>query len=51
MKYTAEHQKPVSNIAFTPSAATLESNPDKRYNAMWLRNSSNMYFIELNYNF
>ncbi len=51
MKYTAEHQKPISNVAFNPTAATVESNPDKRYNAMWLRNSGNMYFIELNYNF
>ena len=51
MKYTAEYQKPVSNVNFSPSAATQESNPDKRYNALWIHNSGNMFFVELNYNF
>ena len=51
MKYTAEHHKPVSNIEFQPWQSILDANPDKRFSAEWLRDYSNLYFVELNYNF
>ncbi len=51
MKYTAEHHKPVSNVAFEPWESILVANPDKKFSAEWLRNYSSLYFVELNYNF
>ena len=51
MKYTAEHHKPISNVAFEPYPDTLTQNPDKRFTADWLRKYDNIFYMELNYNF
>jgi len=51
MKYTAERQKPISNIHFDPYPATLTENSDKRFNADWLRKYENIFYVEFNYNF
>lgn len=51
MKYTADHNATISNIQFQPYQSTLDQNPDKRFDALYLRPSSSLYYLELNYNF
>ena len=51
LKYTGEHHKPISGSYFSASNQTRNDNPDKRFEADWLRQSSNLFYFEVNYNF
>ncbi len=50
-KYTADFHKPVSDIAFDPSSATLRENSGKFFAAPWNRSIGHQFFTELIYNF
>ena len=51
LKYTGEHHKPISGSWFSANNLTRNDNPEKRFETDWLRQSSNLFYFEINYNF
>ncbi len=51
LKYTADHQLPVSNIQFQPYQSTIDANPGKMFGTLWQRGQDHLFYLELNYNF
>jgi len=50
-KYTADFHKPMSDIAFEPTATTLQENSGMYFGAPWNRSAGHQFFTELIYNF